>query len=185
MLGYEIEFGHMVALKLITSPKYSEKQTGYLACSVLLHENHDLLRLIIQSVKTDLLPVNEINQCLALACIANVGGQEFAESLAGDVQKLLVNGTTRSFVRKKAALALLRLFRKYPELIPKDSWPSKVIALMDDGNYGVVTSVLSLLLGLVSMTPLDTKKQLIRLFIYLIRWRSPRIVNQVTSITVH
>jgi len=64
---------------------------GYMACSVLLNENHPLLRMIIQSAKNDLASPNEYNQCLALACVANVGGQEFAESLAGDVQRILFN----------------------------------------------------------------------------------------------
>ena len=67
-------------------------QQGYVACSLLLAEHHDLLRLIIQAIKNDLAGKNEIFQCLALVCIANVGGQEFAESLAPDVQKLLVAG---------------------------------------------------------------------------------------------
>eukprot|EP00457_Paulinella_chromatophora_P000942 gb/GEZN01000944.1/.p1 GENE.gb/GEZN01000944.1/~~gb/GEZN01000944.1/.p1 ORF type:complete len:996 (-),score=239.00 gb/GEZN01000944.1/:356-3343(-) len=158
MLGYEIEIGHMVAVKLLTSNKYSEKNCGYMACQILLHENHELLRLIIQSVKKDLVPPkgkqpNEVFQCLALSCVANVGGQEVAEALTKDVERILVSGQSRSFVRKKAALCLLRLYRKYPDLIPGDTWPSKVITLLEDGNYGVVTSVMSLVLGLVSHSP--------------------------------
>jgi hypothetical protein len=39
---------------------------------------------------------------------ANVGGREFADSLAGDVQRILVSSTVRPIVRKKAALCLLR-----------------------------------------------------------------------------
>ena len=38
MLGYDVEFGHMEAVGLISSTKYSEKQVGYLVCSVLLNE---------------------------------------------------------------------------------------------------------------------------------------------------
>lgn len=63
---------------------------GYVACTLMLNEQNDILRLIIQSVKNDLNSRNENTQCLALTCISNVGGEEFAESLAGDVQKLLV-----------------------------------------------------------------------------------------------
>ena len=48
--------------------------------------------LLFQAIKNDLAGKNEVSQCLALTCIANVGGQEFAESLANDVQKLLVAG---------------------------------------------------------------------------------------------
>lgn len=34
---------------------------------------------------------SELGQCLSLAAVANVGGQEFAESLTQDVQRLLVS----------------------------------------------------------------------------------------------
>ena len=55
---------------------------------------------------------------------------------------------------KKAALTLLRLFRKYPDCVPQDDLPPKIIAILDDPNLGVVTSVMSLLLGLVSFSTL-------------------------------
>ena len=164
-----------------------------MACSLLLQEHEDLLRLIIQAIKNDLSGKNEIFQCLALVCIANVGGQEFAESLAPDVQKLLVAGyvwdhrlvfgmsrdcgpdiglsrvgvltfsprpspcslsrASKASVRKKAALCLLRMFRKYPEIMSSDSWATRIINLLEDKHMGVVTSVLSLLLGLVAQDP--------------------------------
>ena len=38
MLGYDVEFGHMEAVGLISSPKYAEKQVGYMVTSVLLNE---------------------------------------------------------------------------------------------------------------------------------------------------
>ena len=41
-----------------------------------------------------------------------MGGPEFAALLLPDVQELLTNGAVRPIVRKKAALALLRLLRK-------------------------------------------------------------------------
>lgn len=71
---------------------------GYVACSLLLSEHQDLLRLIIQAIKNDLAGKNEVFQCLSLVCIANVGGQEFAEALAPDVQKLLVAGYVHPLV---------------------------------------------------------------------------------------
>ena len=94
--------GHMEALRLITSNKFSEKNTGYMTCAILWNENTEFLRLLVQSVRKDLMPVNEIFQCLALSFVANIGGNEFAEGLAQDVRQLLVSGKSRSFVRKKA-----------------------------------------------------------------------------------
>ncbi|KAK3247659.1 hypothetical protein CYMTET_42846 [Cymbomonas tetramitiformis] len=153
MLGYDVEFGHMEALSLISSPKYAEKQVGYIVTSVMINEGHEFLRLVINSIRNDLIGRNETYQCLALTCVANVGGKEFAEALAVDVQKLLMSSTLRPIVRKKAALCLLRLFRKNPEFI-QDSWGSEQMCyLLDERDLGVLTAVMSLLVSLVALDP--------------------------------
>jgi hypothetical protein len=35
-------------------------------------------------------------------------------------------------VKKKAALTLLRLYRKHPEVIPAKEWALRIVSLMDD-----------------------------------------------------
>jgi AP-2 complex subunit alpha len=64
---------------------------GYLALTILLHENHEMLPLIIQSLQNDLNSRNDNHQCLALATIANIGGREMSESLSPIIQKLLLS----------------------------------------------------------------------------------------------
>ena len=54
-----------------------------MACSLLLLDHPDILRLIIQAIKNDLNSKNEIFQCLALTAIANVGNAEFASHRFG------------------------------------------------------------------------------------------------------
>ncbi|XP_073111860.1 AP-2 complex subunit alpha-2 isoform X7 [Elaeis guineensis] len=93
MLGYDVDFGHMEAISLISAPKYPEKQVGYIVTSCLLNENHDFLRVVINAVRNDIIGRNETFQCLALTMVGNIGGKEFAESLAPDVQRLLVKTT--------------------------------------------------------------------------------------------
>ncbi|KAG9128329.1 hypothetical protein FRC07_000837 [Ceratobasidium sp. 392] len=148
ILGYKVDIGHMEAVNLISSPKYSEKQIGYLAVTLLMHENSDFLRLVVNSIRKDLDENNEVSNCLALHAIANVGGKEMAEALAPDVHRLLISPTSRSFVKKKAALTLLRLYRKHPEVIPAAEWALRIISIMDDDDLGVVVSVTSLVMAL-------------------------------------
>lgn len=114
--------------------------------------------MVTHSIKKDLGSGEENPTCLALTCVGNVGGKEFAEVLAQDVQKILVANETKNIVRKKAALTLLRLYRKYPEILPPDTWSNRVISLLSSRDYGVITSLLSLLLGLVSVNPKDYEK---------------------------
>jgi len=153
ILGWDIDFGHMEAVNLIASPKYSEKQIGYLAVTLLFHENSDLVRLVVNSIKKDLDDMNEINNCLALHAIANIGGREMAETLATDVHRLLISPTSRSFVQKKAALTLLRLFRKHPDVIPAPDWAERVIPMMAEYDLGVALAVTTLVMAFAQTYP--------------------------------
>ncbi|GAA5898887.1 hypothetical protein JCM6882_004023 [Rhodosporidiobolus microsporus] len=148
ILGYPVDIGHMEAVNLISSTKYSEKQIGYLALTLLMHENSDIVRLVVNSIRKDLDEMNETTNCLALHAIANVGGAEMAEALAPDVHRLLISPTSKSFVKKKAALTLLRLYRKHPEVIPAADWALRIVSILDDQNLGVVVAVASLVLAL-------------------------------------
>ncbi|WOG95938.1 hypothetical protein DCAR_0415267 [Daucus carota subsp. sativus] len=150
MLGYDVDFGHMEAVSLISAPKYPEKQVGYIVTSSLLNENHDFLRLAINTVRNDIIGRNETFQCLALTLVGNIGGRDFAESLAPDVQKLLLSSSCRPLVRKKAALCLLRLFRKNPDVVNVDGWSDRMAQLLDERDIGVLTSSMSLFVALVA-----------------------------------
>lgn len=76
---------------MISATKYSEKQIGYLAVTLFLHEEHELLHLVINSIRKDLNDLNELNNCLALHAIANVGGREMGQALSTDVHRLLIS----------------------------------------------------------------------------------------------
>ncbi|KAG4304849.1 hypothetical protein PORY_001902 [Pneumocystis oryctolagi] len=148
ILGWKIDFGHMEAVHLISSDKYSEKQIGYLAMTLLLHENHDLIRLVINSIKRDLLDSNEYYNCLALHAIANIGSEEMGKILVSDVKQLLMSPISKNFVKKKAALTLLRLHRKHPGIIEPE-WTESIISALDNSDLGVSLSITNLLISLV------------------------------------
>ncbi|CAA6658620.1 unnamed protein product [Spirodela intermedia] len=150
MLGYDVDFGHTETVSLISAPKYPEKQVGYIVTSCILNENHDFLRMVINTVRNDIIGRNETFQCLALTMVGNIGGREFAESLAPDVQKLLISSSCRPLVRKKAALCLLRLYRKNPDVVNIEGWSDRMTQLLDERDFGVLTSVMSLFVALVS-----------------------------------
>ncbi|PRP81516.1 hypothetical protein PROFUN_10878 [Planoprotostelium fungivorum] len=153
MLGYEIDFGYMEAVTLLSATKFSEKLTGYLAMAVLLHENHEMLPLVIQSLQNDLQSRNDFHQSLALCAIANIGSKEMSESLSPIVQKLLIAKATKPTIKKKAALCLLRLYRKFPESVSPDSWSDKILLLLDEPDLGSLTAIMGLLLGMATDSP--------------------------------
>lgn len=156
ILGWNVDFGHLEAVKLISAHKYSEKQIGYLGVTLFLHEDHELLHLVVNSIRKDLADHNELNNCLALHAIANVGGKEMSEAISADVHRLLISPTSKPFVKKKAALTLLRLYRKVPTIVQPE-WSERIIAIMDDPDMGVALSVTSLVMALAQDDP-DTYK---------------------------
>eukprot|EP00794_Sanderia_malayensis_P018198 gene18198-20014_t len=158
LLGNDIDFGHMEAVNLLSSNKYTEKQIGYLFISVLIGASNDLMRLIIQSIKTDLMSRNPIYVSLAMQCIANIGGQEMLESVGSDVPKLLISGESSDSVKQCAALCLVKLFRISHSVIPKSAeWASRICQMINDPNLGVVTAACSLIKELVQRDPEDYK----------------------------
>ncbi|RDW64999.1 hypothetical protein BP6252_10650 [Coleophoma cylindrospora] len=152
ILGWNVDFGHLEAVNLISANKYSEKQIGYLAMTLFLHEQHELLHLVVNSIRKDLTDHNELFNCLALHAIANVGGREMGEALSGEVHRLLISPTSKAFVKKKAALTLLRLYRKHPDIV-QPQWAERIISLMDDVDMGVALSVTSLVMALAQDNP--------------------------------
>ncbi|KAG1663189.1 AP-2 complex subunit alpha [Nymphon striatum] len=160
LLGHDIDFGHMEAVNLLSSNKYTEKQIGYLFISVLVNANSELLKLIVQSIKNDLSSRNPIHVNLALQCIANIGSKEMAEAFGPEIPKLLVSGDTIDVVKQSAALCLLRLFRTLPDIIWKTEsgeWTSRIIHLLNDQHMGVVTAASSLIEALVKKNPDEYK----------------------------
>lgn len=158
ILGFDVDFGHVEAVSLIGSSVYSEKQIGYLSATIMLTENHDLIRLVVNSISKDLEDHSEPINCLALHAIANIGGREMSESLAHVIYRTFVGGYLREpffiqsdlyshpfalthqcrekspFVLKKAALCLLRIFRKFPELIDAETWAPKIVETLKSSN---------------------------------------------------
>ncbi|XP_072374881.1 AP-2 complex subunit alpha-2-like [Scyliorhinus torazame] len=157
LLGHDIDFGHMEAVNLLSSNKYTEKQIGYLFISILVNSNSELMRLINNALRNDLASRNPTFMGLALHCIANVGSREMAEVFAGEIPKIIVAGDTMDSAKQSAALCLLRLYRTSPDLVPMGEWTSRVVHLLNDQHLGVVTAATSLITRLAQKNPEEFK----------------------------
>lgn len=60
--------------------------------------------------------------------------------------------TSKAFVKKKAALTLLRLYRKHPDIV-QPQWAERIVSLMDDQDLGVALSVTSLVMAVAQDDP--------------------------------
>lgn len=150
MLGYEVDFGHFQAVELCSSNKFSEKTAGYLAISLLLADNAEILRLVVNSVKHDMLAQVEHHAALALNTVANIGGAEFSDNLWGDISKMLLqNSALSSYIKRKACICLLRLYRRDNDTLVPAIWRKKLAELFCDRDIGLLTSVSGFMLGIL------------------------------------
>ncbi|KAG1667410.1 hypothetical protein FOA52_004827 [Chlamydomonas sp. UWO 241] len=153
MLGHKIDFGFKQCCDLIPMPKYKDKQVGYMACSILLHENDESSRQVIYGVHLDLMSRNEAFECLALSFIGSVGGAEMAAVVVPDIVKFLDAGGSRPVVKKRAALALLRMVRKAPVETPAvtpAAFAPVLNRLLEELDLGLLLCSVTLLCGLAS-----------------------------------
>lgn len=170
MLGYEVDFGHVEFISLLSSTKFQEKSVGYMAFSMMFRPGDELMTLAVNSMRNDIVGPFNAAQTLALAAVSNMGGNDLAEALSGDVQRLIVSPLesvpsyslgqnaenefrNKSQLCKKASICLLRLFRTNPECVILDEWMKRLAKLLEDRDVGVLTSILSLLLAFASYSP--------------------------------
>lgn len=163
ILGYEVDFGHSEVLVLVKSPKYTEKNVGYAALSLLMRGDDPLMGNLRSTIVKDLTsptPAGGKNaappdaaQSLALCAIANISGLELIQSMNTEVMQTLVAKSSSATVKKKAALCLLRLARTSPKLVGGRDFAAQIAQLLQDRHLGVLTSSASLLYGLAAQNP--------------------------------
>ncbi|KAJ2580665.1 clathrin associated protein complex large subunit [Coemansia sp. RSA 1836] len=169
LLGYPVQFGQLECLKLVASPKFADKRVGYLGVTLLLDEKQDILTLLTNSLKTDMHSTDDYIVGLALGTLSNVASSEVAYDLVDEVERLL--DSPRSFLRKKATLAGVRIIRREPELFTPFLHRAK--SLLSDKHHGVQMGAVALMAEMCNHTQeaLDEGRRLV-----------PVIVNQLRAL---
>ncbi|XP_028282937.1 AP-1 complex subunit gamma-like 2 isoform X2 [Parambassis ranga] len=134
MLGYPAHFGQMECVRMIASPRYSEKRVGYLGAMMLLDEKQDASLLITNSIKNDLSHSNQYVQSLALCTLACMGSAEMCRDLAPEIDRLL--RASNSYIKKKAALCAVHIVRKVQDL--GELFAPTARSLLAEKNHGVL-----------------------------------------------
>lgn len=164
MLGYPTHFGQMECLKLISAQGFPEKRIGYLALTLLLNEQTEVLTLVTNSLKVDLTHNNQYIQGLSLIVIGNMATPDMARDLCPDVEKLLK--ASNPYLRKKAALATIRLLKREPDLIEHMS--ELVLPLFKDRAHGVLITGIQLMIEILELAP-EMKDEYVRVVPALVR----------------
>ncbi|KAK7945137.1 hypothetical protein WMY93_000865 [Mugilogobius chulae] len=149
MLGYPAHFGQMECVRMIASPRYSEKRVGYLGAMMLLDEKQDASLLITNSIKNDLSHSSQFVQSLALCTLACMGSAEMCRDLAPEIDKLL--RSANSYIKKKAALCAVHIVRKVNEL--GELFAPSARSLLSEKNHGVLHGAVVLITELCERSP--------------------------------
>lgn len=154
LVGHPVQWAQMECLKLIASPKFTEKRIGYLSLSLLIDDSVDVLTLVTNSVSMDLNSKVPYVTGLALTLLGNIGSKEMLRDLSVQVQKLLTK--SNPYIRKKAALCCVRMFKKVPDLV--EDFVGGLSALLTHKSHSVIMTGVTLITEVAINHPKYIKK---------------------------
>ncbi|KAI4903115.1 hypothetical protein NFI96_015692 [Prochilodus magdalenae] len=153
MLGYEADFAYIHAIKLAQQGTVLEKRVGYLAVSLFLNENHELLLLLVNTVLKDLQSTNLIEVCMALTVVSQIFPKDMIPAILPLVEEKLSH--PKEIIRRKAVLALYKFYLIAPNQVQHIH--GKFRKALCDKDPGVMMSSLHIYLQMIKENPASYK----------------------------
>lgn len=149
MLGYSMHWAAFNVIELMASPRFRGRRIGYLAASLSFGPTTDVAILTANAFKKDFVSKLMFDSGIALNCLANMVTPDVAVSIVSDVVGILKSN--HAYLRKKALLALYKLFLQYPEAL-RPSF-SAIQECLDDSDVGVACCAVNVICELAATNP--------------------------------
>nr|XP_046249245.1 AP-4 complex subunit epsilon-1 [Scatophagus argus] len=164
MLGYEASFSYIHAIKLAQQGTALEKRVGYLAVSLFLNENHELLLLLVNTVLKDLQSTNLIEVCMALTVVSQIFPKDMIPAILPLVEEKLNH--PKEIIRRKAVLALYKFYLIAPNQVQHIH--NKFRKALCDKDPGVMTASLHIYMQMIQENP-ESYKDLTASFVTILK----------------
>ncbi|KAK7309451.1 hypothetical protein RJT34_06195 [Clitoria ternatea] len=164
MLGHDASFGYIHAVKITHHHNLLLKRTGYLAVTLFLNDDHDLIILIVNTIQKDLASDNYLVVSAALNAVCKLINDETIPAVLPRVLDLLNH--SKDTVRKKAVMALHRFYLKSPSSV--SHLLSNFRKRLCDNDPGVMGASLCPLFHLISNDP-HSYKDLVVSFVSILK----------------
>jgi len=169
MLGHDASFGYIQAVNMTQQPQLINKRVGYLACSLFLNPDHELMVLLVNSFLRDLASMNYMEVCCALNAMSRLLNKEIIPAVLPMVENLLRH--QQELVRKKAVMVVHRCWLLDPESVLDIS--DKAKTTLCDVNPCVMAASLCLFSDLIKAKP-RTFKEAVGSFVSILKQVSER-----------
>jgi AP-4 complex subunit epsilon-1 len=164
MLGHDASFAYIHAVKMTHDDNLVLKRTGYLAVSLFLNDDHDLIILIVNTIQKDLRSDNYLVVCTALNAVCKLINDETVPAVLPQVVDLLAH--QKEAVRTKAIMALHRFYQKSPSSV--SHLVSNFRKRLCDNDPGVMGATLCPLFDLITID-VSTYKDLVVSFVSILK----------------
>ncbi|VTZ69157.1 AP-2 complex subunit alpha, putative [Plasmodium chabaudi chabaudi] len=132
ILGYSISLPYLNIIKLISSSDFSDKYCGYTALSLLVHDNNEILNMMVSTIKLDIKNYDEKINFLALHFTSHKINELLVENLYEDILHIVTsNYIYKPNIRKKAFLCLANIYKKRHDLLFKNKNDLEIFKFLD------------------------------------------------------
>ncbi|XP_048253858.1 AP-4 complex subunit epsilon-1-like isoform X1 [Haliotis rufescens] len=150
-LGYDVSFATIHTIKLAQQGVGIHKRLGYLMSCLLLHEDHEMLVLLINTIQKDMRSSSLLDNCMSITAASQLLHAETIPMFLPLVMEKLKH--QRELVRVKAAQCLHQFYLKAPNMLVHVH--ADFQRALCDKDPGVIRGVVHIYIQLAQKAPAD------------------------------